>query len=471
MIVHLHQGDALEFLRSLPDSSADSMVTDPPAGIGFMGREWDKDKGGREHWIDWLSAIMVEARRVLKPGSHALVWALPRTSHWTALALERAGFELRDSLHHVFGTGFPKSLDISKAIDREAGVKREVVGRASDFSRDGASRSGDRHKDRREVSIISDSQGGWDRPITAPATPEAQRWDGWGTALKPAHEVWWLARVPIEGGSIARQVLETGTGAVNVSGCRVARPMGPDRSLGKPRTDTGVYGKANKQRNPQDPAGRWPPNFLLSHSPDCGESCAEGCPVAELDEQGGERKSGSRAAGTFAPVGYQGSQPSSMPAVRGDSGTGSRFFPVFRYSAKPSTAEKSAGLEHRAKLRGGEATGRAEGSAALSSPRTGAGRTGRARNPHPTAKGLDLMSWLVRLVTPPEGVVLDPFLGSGTTGCAAVREGMSFIGCDLSPEYVEVSRDRIREWLGPLLWPTVERRGDASGPADTAGER
>ena len=107
MIVHLHRGDALDFLRGLPDRSADSMVTDPPAGIGFMGREWDKDRGGREHWIEWLAAIMLEARRVLRPGSHALVWALPRTSHWTALALERAGFELRDSLHHVFGTGFP----------------------------------------------------------------------------------------------------------------------------------------------------------------------------------------------------------------------------------------------------------------------------------------------------------------------------------------------------------------------------
>jgi len=159
-----------------------------------------------------------------------------------------------------------------------------------------------------------------------------------------------------------------------------------------------------------------------------------------------------------------------MPAIHGDSGAGSRFFPVFKYSAKPSTAEKSAGLEHRAKLKGGEATGRVEGSAALSSPRTGAGRTGKARNPHPTAKGLDLMQWLVRLVTPPEGVVLDPFLGSGTTGCAAVREGMSFVGCDLSPEYVEVSRDRIREWLGPLLWQTVERRGEATGPAGTSGE-
>jgi site-specific DNA-methyltransferase (adenine-specific) len=343
------------------------------------------------------------------------------------LALERAGFELRDSIHHVFGTGFPKSLDISKAIDREAGAEREIVGISK--SKSGISNGSAGHH-----TVGGTKAEHYD--ITTPATPEAQRWDGWGTALKPAHEVWWLARVPIETGSIARQVLATGTGAVNVSGCRVPGPMGPDRSLGKPQTDTGVYGAANEKINPQDPAGRWPPNFLLSHSPDCGESCAEGCPVAKLDEQSGD----------------------------------SRFFPVFKYSAKPSTAEKSAGLEHRARLKGGEATGRAEGSAALSSPRTGAGRTGKARNPHPTAKGLDLMSWLVRLVTPPEGVVLDPFIGSGTTGCAAVREGMSFVGCDLSEEYVGVSRDRIREWLGPLLWPTVERRGDAND-TEIAGER
>jgi len=424
-MVHLHQGDALEFLRGLPDRSADSMVTDPPAGIGFMGKEWDKDKGGREHWIDWLAAIMVEARRVLRPGSHALVWALPRTSHWTALALERAGFELRDSLHHVFGTGFPKSLDISKAIDREAGAEREP----DDYS-------GPNLKN----NVYGDSMGGGRTASRgAPATPEAQRWDGWGTAVKPAHEVWWLARVPIEAGSIARQVLETGTGAVNVSGCRVGNSKMVPSSMPKNQVDPVSWSKpGGQERGPgQDPnIGRWPPNFLLSHSPDCGESCVEGCPVAELDRQSGD----------------------------------SAFFPVFRYSAKPSTAEKSAGLEHRAKLKGGEATGRAEGSAALASPRTGAGRMGRTRNPHPTAKGLDLMSWLVRLITPPEGVVLDPFLGSGTTGCAAVREGMSFIGCDLSPEYVEVSRDRIREWLGPLLWPTVERRGDATD-TEIAGVR
>jgi len=428
VIVHLHQGDALDFLRSLPDRSADSMVTDPPAGIGFMGREWDKDRGGREHWVDWLAAIMAEARRVMKPGSHALVWALPRTSHWTALALERAGFELRDSLHHVFGTGFPKSLDISKAIDREAGAEREVVGTHQAPAKSIYTQG--------EVLMPENVD------ITAPATPEAQRWDGWGTALKPAHEVWWLARVPVEAGSIARQVLETGTGAVNVSGCRVGSDGGTRRShqAPYPRTEGSEDRSVTWARTGHDvvkmPAGRWPPNFFLSHSPGCGGSCAEGCPVAELDEQGGD----------------------------------SAFFPVFKYSAKPSTAEKSAGLEHRAKLKGGEATGRAEGSAALSSPRTGAGRTGKARNPHPTAKGLDLMGWLVRLITPPEGVVLDPFLGSGTTGCAAVREGMSFVGCDLSPEYVEVSRDRIREWLGPLLWQTVERRGDANGPADTVGE-
>ena len=460
MIVHLHQGDALEFLRSLPDRSADSMVTDPPAGIGFMGREWDKDKGGREQWIDWLSAIMAEARRVLKPGSHALVWALPRTSHWTALALERAGFELRDSLHHVFGTGFPKSLDISKAIDREAGAEREVV---SEYATGMSGTLGGKG-----------AFGGISAPDvrtrTTPATPEAQRWDGWGTALKPAHEVWWLARVPIETGSIARQVLETGTGAVNVSGCRVGSEGGT-RSGRVREPSAGAYGDGlNGGGSEPIAAGRWPPNFLLSHSPDCGESCAEGCPVAELDRQSGN--SASRAGRPRSSEGPgEGWGMRNTGQEYEDDGGASRFFPVFRYSPKPSTAEKSAGLEHRVTLKGGEATGRAEGSAALSSPRTGAGRTGRARNPHPTAKGLDLMSWLVRLVTPPEGVVLDPFLGSGTTGCAAVREGMSFIGCDLSPEYVEVSRDRIREWLGPLLWPTVERRGDANGPAGTAGER
>ena len=463
-MVHLHQGDALEFLRGLPSRSADSMVTDPPAGIGFMGREWDKDKGGREQWIEWLSAIMVEARRVLKPGSHALVWALPRTSHWTALALERAGFELRDSLHHVFGTGFPKSLDISKAIDREAGAEREP-------GSPGVYSSRRPRRDVKSSGTYSDGVGDFGSSlITAPATPEVQRWDGWGTALKPAHEVWWLARVPVEAGSIARQVLETGTGAVNVSGCRVGSEGGTTTRKPKTRPSVSAYGNGLHTGEAEPiAAGRWPPNFLLSHSPDCGDSCAEGCPVAELDRQSGY--SASRIGGKRSSHGPgEGWGMMNTGREYEDDGGSSRFFPVFRYSPKPSTAEKSAGLEHRATLKGGEATGRAEGSAALSSPRTGAGRTGKARNPHPTAKGLDLMGWLVRLITPPDGVVLDPFLGSGTTGCAAVREGMSFIGCDLSPDYVEVSRDRIREWLGPLLWQTVDRRGEATGPAGTSDE-
>ena len=275
MIVHLHRGDALDFLRGLPDRSADSMVTDPPAGIGFMGREWDKDRGGREHWIEWLAAIMLEARRVLRPGSHALVWALPRTSHWTALALERAGFELRDSLHHVFGTGFPKSLDISKAIDREAGVKPDRVEENEGGSLGGFGKAGWNGTPRR---LHYDTAH----------TPDAQRWDGWGTAMKPAHEVWWLARVPIEAGSIARQVLETGTGAVNVSGCRVGDSKSVPSSMPKTQVNPVSWSKpGGQERGPgQDPnIGRWPPNFLLSHSPDCGDSCAEGCPVAELDRQ------------------------------------------------------------------------------------------------------------------------------------------------------------------------------------------
>ena len=255
---------------------------------------------------------------------------------------------------------------------------------------------------------------------------------------------------------------------MNVSGCRVGDSKRVPGSISN--SDSHVYGRGFGVGGSRDHGvghdpniGRWPPNFLLSHSPDCGESCAEGCPVAELDRQsGGSTSRAGRPRSSQGPGEGWGMRNTGQEYE--DDGGSSRFFPVFKYSAKPSTAEKSAGLEHRAKLKGGEATGRAEGSAALSSPRAGAGRTGRARNPHPTAKGLDLMSWLVRLVTPPEGVVLDPFLGSGTTGCAAVREGMSFIGCDLSEEYVEVSRDRIREWLGPLLWQTVERRGDANGP-------
>jgi site-specific DNA-methyltransferase (adenine-specific) len=416
--------DCLAGLRDLPDNSIDAVVTDPPSGIAFMGADWDKDKGGRDAWIDWLAEIMREVWRVTKPGGHALVWALPRTQHWTATAIENAGWEVRDVLMHVFGSGFPKSLDVSKKIDEMAGHKRDLPKHSAWSCAPGTStnvcdRCG-KSKGGQAGNCQCDKNG-------QPLTDEAKQWAGWGTALKPSHEAWILARKPLAG-TVAATVLEHGTGALNIDGCRVG-------------TD-------------ENTAGRWPPHLLLTHAADCGETCADGCPVAEMDAQSGISSDTAHPRGRG--IGYGSTANSKRGVVGyGDTGGASRFFPIFRYSAKPSTAEKSAGLGHRTPATGGEATGRKDGSAGLDNPRAGAGRNGGALNIHPTVKPRGLMEWLVKLITPPGGVVLDPFTGSGSTGVAAVGLGFDFIGFEMSEEFAGIARDRIGHAVAGVEIETV----------------
>lgn len=382
--------DALAYLRTLPDSSVDALVTDPPAGIGFMGKEWDKDKGGRDHWVAWLAEIMREALRVLKPGAHGLVWALPRTSHWTATALEDAGFEVRDRVTHLFGTGFPKSLDVSKAIDKAAGAEREVIGK----TRGGVEAGG-----KYGCSALDEDQK-WHN-VTAPATEAARQWDGWGTALKPAAEDWWLVRKPLIG-TVAANVQEWGTGAINVDGCRIGTTVETwprSRSYAPGQIQPG--GKGLTQKTGDIPAGRWPANVTLDEEA-----------AAVLDAQAGESKSSGGAGPNSGKLGYHGGGSGNVGSSAGgfgDSGGASRFF----YVAKPSTAERSAGLP--------------------------AGD----RSTHPTVKSIALMRWLVRLITPPGGTVLDCFVGSGTTGCACVLEGFRFVGCEQDSEFAALAEARI----------------------------
>lgn len=396
---HVQQGDCLEVLRSMPDDSVDAIVTDPPAGIGFMGKEWDADKGGRDAWIAWLAERMREAMRVLKPGGHALVWALPRTSHWTGTALELAGFEIRDRVSHLFGSGFPKSLDIGKSIaDRK----------------------------------------------------------GWGTSLKPACEDWWLVRKPIEAKTVAKQVLATGTGALNVDGCRVSTAddlNGGRYSNNKKGDDGAAYGSGINARSKEDymqPEGRWPANLVLSHNVDCADACTEGCAVKALDAQSGNRPAtltgradpNARHANPGDNHGAS-SFGGGNSAVYADSGGASRYFNVFYYTAKCGREDRENGCEHLPAKSAGELTGRNDNSDGLRSPRAGAGRGGGRRNTHPTVKSTELMRWLCRLITPPGGIVLDMFAGSGSTGVACSAEGFRFIGIELSAEYVEIARARI----------------------------
>lgn len=788
-------GDCAVRVREIPDASIDSIVADPPAGIGFMGKEWDtygEISGGRirsddpnknakgilPHYgrggtnadrmrhtdrseVDFIATmtpIFAEGFRVLKPGGHCLLWALPRTSDWTMQALRRAGFEVRDVVTHLFGSGFPKSLDVSKAIDSAKGATREIVG---------SKVYGDGHVQNSAESI---GFGGCDpaadtRPVTAPATPEARRWSGWGTSLKPANERWVMARKPIvelddaatisarlkelealvcseiakraaqssrpsrassrkakgasapvpvatpredgkqngtttgeeEGsssgadtstsgspmapmptnivsswrrtwaaicertststtatasslttdlktlnsylsritpesiildasnpsgapshasdvgrlfdalraacdaiqtsvaaehaspsscdarerrlprvapgmqpgissedwilarkplsGTVAANVLAHGTGGLNIDGCRVGTGAPAPRVDRKTAlgimNDDGWQPKVTTSIG--DPAGRFPANLVLSHAaweethchcgaslpfvarfcPECGSGAvthrragccavgeraeriptfdasstdrfidrdevsisrnggfrettvtaweclatcacgfstlapsggaaprcrcgramAWGCPVARLDEQSGETET--HGGGTMHGIGFGSTAQAARPGPEASSGGASRFFNCFAppddvepffWQAKPSAAETEAGCEHLPTKRAHENVDREEDSAGMKSPRAGAGRTSGRKNHHPTKKSIALMRHFVRLVTPPGGVVLDLFGGSGTTGCAAVLEGMRAILCEMEAEYVAIEEARIAFW-------------------------
>jgi site-specific DNA-methyltransferase (adenine-specific) len=202
--MNLIHGDCIEKLKELSNNSVDSIVTDPPAGISFMGKEWDHDKGGRNEWIKWMSNIAKECLRVIKPGGHALVWAIPRTSHWTATAWEDGGFEVRDICMHIFGSGFPKSHNISKSIDGLLGVEREITGVRTDGRGKSPQKLNNHDKGDTGIGHMDGSHQTYVETVAT--SDESKQWDGWGTALKPACEHWILFRKPIEG-TVAENVL------------------------------------------------------------------------------------------------------------------------------------------------------------------------------------------------------------------------------------------------------------------------
>ena len=452
------EGDCIPAMAELPEASVDAVVCDPPYGIRFMGQAWDGadqqreverrarlawrfDDGGslaspaqaagiydqspsaNRTFQEWCEGWGREALRVLKPGGHLLAFGGTRTYHRLACAVEDAGFEIRDCLAWLYGSGFPKSLDVSKAIDKAAGAEREVVCREDRRGAfDGLARASEGHSN--EYGSIT-NKGAVDR--TAPATPDAKRWQGWGTALKPAHEPIVMARKPLVG-TVSANVLEHGTGALNIDGCRIeatdsqlAEKYASVQNAG-PR-DNAVYGRDDRDRAGAAPhdSGRWPANVTLDEAA-----------AALLDEQTGEcRSAGEYAKGARGgPNDFQG--PASInidgltAAQYSDSGGASRFF----YVPKADTAERNAGLS----------------TASLFTP-----SDAPDRNDHPTVKPIDLMRWLVRLVTPPGGVVLDPFAGSGSTGCAALLEGFSFIGIEREPAYAAIARARLAYWSAGVV--------------------
>lgn len=379
-------GDSAEMLAGIESNSLDALVTDPPYGLGFMGKQWDKALPNPRVWSECL--------RVLKPGAHAVVFGHPRLYHRLACQVEDAGFEIRDCIMWLFGSGFPKSLDVSKAIDNHHGAEREAVAPIAQPNSQGADR----------IAM----GGGWQEApsITAPATPEAKHWQGWGTALKPAYEPILLARKPLTG-TVAENVLEHGAGGINIDGTRVGstKPTPHSTSTSNPWCSSGVGDAAASGHNPT--VGRWPANVIL-----------DGQAGAMLAEHSGDLGKG--------PT---------------DSGTSARFF----YCAKASRVEREAGLDAFELVTSAELTGRQQNSKGLDNPRASTRGSAR-RNTHPTVKPVDLMRYLAKLITPQGGTVLDPFCGSGSTGIGCALEGFSFLGLDIDEKYCEVARHRIKHW-------------------------
>ena len=410
----IHHGDNLDVLRVIEDNSMDAVVTDPPYGFSFMGKKWDYDVPSVELWEECL--------RVLKPGGHLLAFAGTRTQHRMAVRIEDAGFEIRDMLAWVYGSGFPKSLDVSKAIDRMAGAEREKIGRGKGRTGAAAQPNGG--------SVHSDDNYQWpgEFDITAPATAAAKEWAGWGTALKPSMETITLARKPLGEGTVAANVLAWGTGGINVDGCRIATDESTERPSG---VNVGVFGADNRHGMIRGgTSGRWPANFVHDGSDE----------VVGMFPQS---KSCNSPSNAMPPSKYRPTQGSYQPQGRiypGDTGSAARFF----YCAKASRSEREAGCEGLSLRHGvGTMSGDADGSLLTGS---GNQRNTTARNHHPTIKPIALMRWLCRLVTPPDGVILDPFMGSGTTGAAAMLEGFNFIGIEREPEYIEIAQRRIAHW-------------------------
>jgi len=678
--------DCLVGLRALPDHSVDSCVTDPPAGIAFMGRSWDEDKGGRDKWIAWLESIMREVHRVLKPGAHVLVWALPRTSHWTALAVEDAGFEIRDCIEHVFGSGFPKSVALGEgrgsalkpATERwfvakkrveeveclstlrarlvELGLQLNPAGQSAVF--------GSAHEDAKRpsgagassvrtgmspsafeaggcwsivsswLSILDECSELGSTSITATvsslttdlqtlnylmsritlehmrqaetnpagpmslvstaaelfdavcskckairthsaaeraasavgsslATQRESRPDG-AERVAVSHDTWWLARKPLAG-TLTATVERWGTGGLRIDDCRVAHASASDRAAHEAQVAAiKARGRSMEHswKNSSDLSGasevsdkgRWPANIVFSHHPDCkyigltevpanptwdtpnratepsqftgnkvskvrhvspelqaalgrddfeqreeeirlefGDDAVDALLLEELERVHGPEaaRAASRSGEPSAERRYTDKGVTGFAALPGerraaveqveqwrcvagcpvsalgiqsgeDQDSAARYFAQFQpmpddfvpfiYQAKPSSAERDAGLGHLRTLTGGEATGREDDSAGVNNPRAGAGRTGGRRNSHPTVKSRDLMRYLIRLVTPPGGLCLDPFTGSGSTGVACIDEKVRFLGFEMTDTdaepFVRIARARIAHAVG-----------------------
>jgi DNA modification methylase len=402
MNIELKLGDCLEVLKTIPDNSVDSVVTDPPYGLEFMGKKWDYDVPSVEIWTECL--------RVLKPGGHLLSFAGSRTYHRMAVRIEDAGFEIRDQIMWVYGSGFPKSHNIGKAIDKIEGNEREVVGRRIQRV-DGTTRNLQPNGGFMKENVKTKPSDGY-IDIEKPGSENSEKWEGWGTALKPAHEPIVMARKPLSEKSIAENVLKHGTGGINIDGSRIkfrdeadykeSTQKNQHEDFGtKPMTNNNTYGDWSMvQPKNYQPEGRFPANIIFDE--EAGQLLDEQSGISK----GAIRKPTGKKAGDYSDRTY--GNMGDPDTIRGfnDIGGASRFF----YCPKAAKKDRNEG---------------------------------DVSNAHPTVKPTDLMRYLINLITPPNGVVLDPFMGSGSTGKAAVRCGVNFIGIEKEQEYMDIAKARI----------------------------
>lgn len=418
MILNL---DCRHGLAMLPDNSIDGILTDPPYELGFMGHAWDRSS------IAYDVAMWREALRVLKPGGHLLAFSGSRTYHRMTCAIEDAGFEVRDSIMWVYGSGFPKSLDISKALDKLHGAERQVVGQQY-----------------RAATGRDEGYGfGESFDITAPATLAAQLWEGWGTGLKPAHEPICVARKPMAADTVAANVMAWGVGGINIDGCRV--PIDPTPQAMNVSQHDGADGWGMNTTGPKQGArvlgeeGRWPANFIHDGSPEV---------LAMFPDATGAKAPVRGTEGSPASSGQVGNFRERVASLepRGDAGSAARFYQqcqwtqddleaaLFLYCAKASKRDKNEGLEHVDPYISGRHAGTS-------------GQGSMQKNNHPTVKPTELMRYLCRLITPPGGLVLDIFAGSGSTGKAAALEGFQFLGFELNAEFATLANARYEHAL------------------------
>lgn len=402
--MNLILGDCLDKLKELEDNSIDSIVTDPPYGLAFMGKKWDYDVPSQ--------AIWEECMRILKSGGHLLAFAGSRTYHRMAVRIEDAGFEIRDQIMWVYGSGFPKSHNIGKAVDKIQGNEREVLETTN---------SRDRTKHNANTIFTGQDVKGWtDSKGNSP-------YEGWGTALKPAHEPIVMARKPFKG-TVVDNVLEWGTGGINIDGCRIATDETLSIGSGKVGCARNMDGS---NKGEQHIAGRFPANIIFDE--DAGKI---------LDEQSGTRKGFSGGGGPTRFGGATGGEKLETYNYHNDTGGASRFF----YCPKASKNDRNEGLDSFEKKLQSNANFRPNHLQAAKNGDSGKphGRYTPTQNNHPTVKPTDLMLYLIRLVTPKGGITLDPFMGSGSTGKAAVRGGFEFVGIEREKDYFQIAEARIQ---------------------------